>query len=331
MKIGSEILYLSETDVQGLLTMKDALEIMEVVFKLQGEGQVQMPTKIYLTFDPYDGDLRAMPSYVKGSISAAGVKIVNSTPSNPAKGLPAVAGIMVYVDPATGLPLGVFGAGALTAIRTGAAGGVAAKFLARKNSSVVGLVGCGRQALTQLEALKHFFDIKKVLVWGQTMQESDAFCAKNGATYAGLTSVASAQEACDADIVVTTTPVRKPAVKAAWIKPGTHINAIGADAPGKQELETALIKSARVVVDEWHQASHAGEINVPVTAGVFTEKDLAGELGQIVSGKKKARTSDQDITVFDSTGLAIQDVAVSKIIYEKAVKLNKGQVLKLHG
>lgn len=331
MKIGSDILWLSEEDVLSLLTMEEALLAVESAFRLHGEGQAQMPTKIYLEFDPYGGDLRAMPAYLKGDVVAAGVKIVNSNPSNPERGLPAVAGIMVYVDPKTGMPLGLFGAGNLTALRTGAAGGIAAKYLARKNSSVVGLIGCGRQAATQLIALKHFFKIEKVLVWGKTKQESDAFCAQNQAVHSGLVPVATVEAACAADILVTTTPVREPVVKAAWVKPGSHVNAIGADAPGKQELELSLIQSARVVVDEWHQASHAGEINVPVSSGKFSEKNLIAQLGEIVIGKKKGRLSETDITVFDSTGLAIQDVAVSKIIFEKAVKLNKGQVLHLHG
>lgn len=331
IKTGSEVLWLSEDDVRSLLTMEEALSAVEGAFRLHGEGQTQMPTKIYLEFDPYGGDLRAMPAYLKGSVAAAGVKIVNSNASNPERGLPAVAGIMTYVDPKTGLPLGIFGAGALTAIRTGAAGGIAAKHLARKNSSSVGLIGCGRQAVTQLEALKHFFKIDKVFVWGKTKQEADAFCAQSKAAHSNLIPVATVQEAAQSDILVTTTPVREPVVKAAWAKPGAHINAIGADAAGKQELELALVKSARVVVDEWHQASHAGEINVPVSSGQFTENDLAAQLGEIVMGKKQGRRSDSDITIFDSTGLAIQDVAVAKVIFEKAIKLNKGQVLKLHG
>lgn len=331
MKIGSEIIWLSETDVAELLSMEDALRAVEEAFRLHGEGQVQMPSKIYLEFDPFGGDLRAMPAYVKGNISAAGVKIVNSNPNNPALGLPAVAGIMVYVDPKTGSPLGLFGAGNLTAIRTGAAGGIAAKYLARKNSRVVGLVGCGRQAATQLEALEFFFSIEKVLVWGKTPEESQTFCRLSFKLHPNLVPCEKVEEVCGADILVTTTPVRTPVVKMAWIKPGTHINAIGADAPGKQELELALVKSSRVVVDEWDQASHAGEINVPVSSGKFSQKELAAQLGEIVTGKKRGRVTDQDITVFDSTGLAIQDVAVSKIIFEKAVKLNKGQVLKLHG
>lgn len=331
MKLGSDILWLSESDVASLLTMPEALPTVEAAFRLHGQGEAQLPSKIYLTFEPFEGDLRAMPAYLKGDVSAAGVKIVNSNASNPAKGLPAVTGILVYVDPQTGLPLGVFGAGTLTAVRTGAAGGIAAKYLARKNASVVGLVGCGRQAQTQLDALMAYFQIQKVLVWGKTIQESDAFCKANEGSNLEFVSTANVQAVCQADIIVTTTPSKTPVVNAAWVKPGTHINAIGADAPGKQELETALLKTGRVVVDEWHQASHAGEINVAVSEGQFEEKDLAGQLGDIIVGKKMGRQKDTDITIFDSTGLAIQDVATAKFLYEKAVKLKKGQVLKLYG
>jgi alanine dehydrogenase len=330
MKLGSEILWLSEKDVQELLSMKDALGAVSQAFELHGRNNVQMPSKIYLEFKPYDGDLRAMPAYLLPPVEAAGVKIVNSTPSNPDRGLPAVAGLMVLVDPKSGLPLAVMGAGVLTSIRTGAAGGIAAKALARHDASVVGLVGCGRQAKTQLEALLAYFKITQVLVWGKTLDESKAFCAANGAL-APMRAVSTSQEACGADIIVTTTPSRQPVVKEAFVKPGAHINAIGADAPGKQELETSLLKKARVVVDEWGQASHAGEINVAVEHAGFARKDIAGQLGEILIGAKPGRTSPSDITIFDSTGLAIQDVSVARLIYDKAVKLNKGQVLQLHG
>ncbi|MFN0118008.1 MAG: alanine dehydrogenase [Elusimicrobiota bacterium] len=332
MKIGSQILWLSESDVASLLSMDEAIGAMEKAFRLHGEGKVQLPAKIYLEFKPWDGDLRAMPAYVQGDTPSAGVKIVNSTPSNPEKGLPAVAGIMVYVDPQTGLPLSVMGAGVLTGIRTGAAGGVAAKLLAKSDSTSVGLLGCGKQARTQLEAIEHFFKIKKVFVWGKTTQESEDFCEKiKGTTQAELVTCENPREACDADILVTTTPVRTPVVKESWVKPGTHINAIGADAPGKQELETSLVLKSKVIVDEWVQASHAGEMNVPVEKGQFTLKNLTGQLGEILIGKKSGRLSPSDITIFDSTGLALQDVAVARIVYEKAIKQKKGQVLELYG
>ena len=325
---GKEVLWLSEDDVAGLIGMADALEAMTEAFTLHGQGAAQMPVKVYLTFDG-GGDLRAMPAYLKAPVNAAGVKIVNSNPANPDRGLPAVAGIMVYVDPETGLPLALFGAAHLTSLPTGAAGGVAARALARPESRAVGLIGCGRQARTQLEALRHYFTIERVLVWGKTLEEAQAFCAAHPGP--GLQACASIEEACRADILVTTTPARSPVVKAAWVGPGTHINAIGADAPGKQELETRLVKTARVVVDEWHQASHAGEINVPVTEGALAEKDIAGQLGEILVGARKGRADANEVTIFDSTGLAIQDVALSRRLFEKAVQLRKGQVLKLHG
>jgi len=327
MKIGSEVLWLSDSDVIELLTMKEAIAAMELGFTLYGQNKAQMPPKAYLNFENEGGDLRSMPAYLKGESAMAGVKIVNSTPQNPAKGLPAVAGILVLVDPQTGLPLGVFSAHYLTAIRTGAVGGLAAKVLARKNSKTVGLVGCGYQAYTQLKALNENFSIEKVLVWGKTIEEAEKFCQKikNGVPCKEV------KEVCQGDIVVTTTPVRTPLVKKDWISAGTHINAIGADAPGKQELEADLLKSSKVVVDEWVQCSHGGEINNCVRSGQFKQSHVAASLGEIMINKKKGGTHENDITIFDSTGLAIQDVAVGKILYDKAIKLNKGQVLKLHG
>ena len=332
MKIGSEILWLSEKDVHSLLTMKEALKTMEDVFSLHGHGQIQMPVKVYLDFEPYGGDLRAMPAYIKGANPAAGVKIVNSNAKNPEKKLPAVSGVMVLNDPRTGLPLGLFAAGHLTGMRTGAAGGLAAKFLARPESSVVGLVGCGRQAQPQLEALVENFKIREVRVWGKTLDESRGFEKQVRKKFPlKFVICKDVQEACQADIVVSTTPVRSPLIKMEWIRSGTHINVIGADAAGKQELESGLLYKARVFVDAWDQASHAGEINVEVSKGNFSRDRLAGELGQVVAGIKQGRLNSSDITIFDSTGLAIQDVAVSQLLFKKALKLKKGKVLKFNG
>lgn len=332
MTLGKDILWLTEDDVAALLPMAEAITAVEKAFRLHGEGKVQLPAKIYLEFDPFGGDLRAMPAYVKSDPPAAGVKIVNSNAANPARGLPAVAGIMTLVDPETGMALAIMGAGNLTGIRTGAAGGLAAKALARSDSRTVGLIGCGRQAFTQLEAIERFFRVDTAFVWGKTSEEVDTFCRlSKGQTRATLKPCATVKEACAADIIVTTTPVREPLVKAEWVRPGTHINAIGADAPGKQELETALLLRSRVYVDEWVQASHAGEINVAVSAGQFTEKTLAGQLGRVLAGLDNGRSKADEITIFDSTGLALQDVAVARLVFDKASKLNKGQVLKLHG
>jgi alanine dehydrogenase len=140
---------------------------------------------------------------------------------------------------------------------------------------------------------------------------------------------ANPRDACDCDILVTTTPVRLPIVKEAWIKPGTHINAIGADAKGKQELETSLTKRAKIVVDDAAQAIHSGEVNVPISEGDLRPEEIYSQIGGIVAGKVRGRTSKDEITIFDSTGLAIQDVATGRMVYEKALESSKGSRLKL--
>jgi alanine dehydrogenase len=323
-----ELLWLSEKDVASLIHVKDAIPLVEQAFLALGTGRAQMPPKTYLDFKEYQGDLRAMPAYLPvgpGGKPFAGVKVVNSHPKNPEKGLPTVSAVLVLNDPATGMPLAVMAAGALTDVRTGAAGGVAAKHLARPNSTVVGLVGCGRQAITQLKAAASLWPIREVRVAGRDLREAQEFCkARADSVEAEFVPCAGPEQACQADVVITTTPSRQPVVKAAWIRPGTHINAIGADAPGKQELESAILAKARVVVDRAEQAFHSGEVNVPLSTGALKPEQVVGDLGEIVAGKKKGRLSAEDITVFDSTGLAVQDVAVGAWVYQKAVERKIG-------
>lgn len=333
MKLGSDILWLSESDVASLLTMQDALPTVEAAFRLHGQGEAQLPSKIYLTFEPFDGDLRAMPAYLKGDVSAAGVKIVNSNASNPAKGLPAVTGILVYVDPQTGLPLGVFGAGTLTAVRTGAAGGIAAKYLANKNSSVVGLIGCGRQAQTQLDALLAYFKIKKVLVWGKTVPESNAFCKANAALKIEFVSTADLKAVCQADILVTTTPSKTPVVKKEWVKPGAHINAIGSYTHEMQEVDCVTLRRAsKLVVDQREAAlAEAGDLIIAIERGEIQASDIYAELGEIAAGLKSGRETDDEITYFKSVGNAAQDAAVAWAVYQRARKEKLGVEFDLLG
>jgi alanine dehydrogenase len=217
----------------------------------------------------------------------------------------------------------------LTDMRTGAAGGVSVKYLARKNSKVVGFVGSGNQAKTQLMAINEVLDIREAKVTGISEKNNLAF-KDNMEKKVGcdITVKRTIREVCDCDILVTTTPSREPIVKNEWIADGTHINAIGADAAGKEELDPAILKRAMVVVDDIPQASHSGEINVPLSNKLFTVSDICAELGEVITGKKKARTSDSDITVFDSTGLAIQDVATADMVYQKALKANMGMKLQ---
>lgn len=304
--------------------MPSVLKVIENAFILYGKKLVQMPAKIYLHLDKYAGDFRAMPAYIEG-MDACGLKWVNVHPKNRRFGLPAVMAVIILSDPKTGFPLCIMDATLITNLRTGAAGAVAAKYLAREDSSIVGLVGCGAQARTQLLALKELFRIKLVYVWGNKLEYARKFLKDT--KHFGLNTVIKDKISdCtkQADIVVTTTPVRKPIVESEWIRDGTHINAIGADAKGKEELKPQLLKRAKIVVDDWQQASHSGEINVPLSKGIITKKNIYATLGEVLIGKKKGRVSQKEITIFDSTGLAIQDMAVANLVYKRALKNKLG-------
>ena len=323
---------LTESDVKRLISIKEAMRIVEEAFRLCGLKRVQMPAKIYLHLPKYNGDFRAMPAYLEEPFESCGLKWVNVHPNNRRFGLPAVMAVFILNDPKSGFPLSIMDATYLTDIRTGAAGGVAAKTLARRDSHTVALVGCGAQAQTQLEALNVNFDIRLVRMFDISTAAAQKFLRKM--SYLGLNMERAATiEGCvkDADIIVTTTPSRRPLVKQDWVGEGAHINAIGADAKGKQELDPELLKRAKIVVDDWHQASSAGEINVPIAKGLLSEDDVYSTLGDIVAGKKRGRTSEEEITVFDSTGLAIQDVSVASFIYKKALKKGIGKRIELVG
>jgi alanine dehydrogenase len=322
-----DILWLDQKDVKSVLDMASAMDVVEKAFKQHGLKKVQMPPKTYLYFKKHNGDLRTMPAFLEEQ-DITGVKIVNVHPDNLGKGLPTVMALMVLNSTSTGAPLAVMDGTHLTNIRTGAAGGVAAKYLARPDSKVVGMVGAGNQARTQLLALAQVFDIEQVRITSMSMSESEIFVkAMESYVKFEILTTSSVEEVCDCDILVTTTPVRSPLVRSEWVKPGTHINAIGADAKGKEELDPQILTRAMIVVDDIAQASHSGEVNVPLSTGVISDDDIYGELGEVVAGIKPGRTAEDEITVFDSTGLAIQDVATANLVYGKAVERGIGRKL----
>ncbi len=317
----SRVLILTGEEAKGLLTMKEAIEAVEEAFRFKGRGRTHMPPKLYLYFEKYEGDLRVMPAYLEeGDI--AGVKIVNSHPNNPKRfGLPTVMALMILIDPKNGMPLSVMDGTWLTSMRTGASGGVAASYLARRDSSVIGMVGTGIQARTQLIALKEVLPkIELVKASSLTRRETERYAdAMRENLGLNVQPVDTVEEAVvGSDVIVTTTPVTKPIVMNEWIGDGVHINAIGADAPGKEEVDPQVLKRAKIIVDDLEQAVHSGEINIPLSKGIIDEDDIYTELGEIVAGKKPGRTNDDELTVFDSTGLAIQDVATAWKVYEKA-------------
>jgi len=226
--------------------------------------------------------------------------------------------LTVILDVGTGEPVALLNATRLTDMRTGAAGAVACKYLSPKKEIVLGVAGAGRQAEAQVEAISRELTIRELKVWSRNPDHADQF-AKRFSAFSGVS--APLEQVCDCDILVTTTPSKKPIIRDEWIHEGMHINAIGADAPGKEELDPAILNRAQVFVDDPAQAVHSGEINVPISRGLYHETDLAGTLGEVVIGKKKRRDKDA-ITVFDSTGLAIQDLAIAKIAMEHGTRIN---------
>jgi alanine dehydrogenase len=297
--------------------------VVEDAFRMLAGGKANMPPKAYLLVE--HGDFRAMPAALPG---CAGMKWVNSHPGNSRYNLPSVIAVMVYNDPETGYPLAIIDATKITAYRTGAASAIASKYLARKGSHTLGLIGAGSQAFTQILAHAEMFDLHAINVFdisGDVVQKLiDSFPKYP------LKSC-SIEEAAASDIVCTLTPSREPVVKRDWIAPGTHINAIGADGGGKQELEPSILSDAVVVVDDTRQAVAGGEINVPVKQGLFAREQIYGTLAELVVGTKQGRRDDRAITVFDSTGIAIEDIAVARLIFEKAQKIGDSPSIDLIG
>ena len=314
--------------------MNEVMQAVESAFKEKGLGYAQMPPKVYLSYQKYNGDLRAMPSYLE-RLDISAVKVVNSHPENQAKfGLPTVMATIILVDPRSGAPLAIMDGTWITAMRTGAAGGLAARYLAHRDSKVVGFVGAGTQARTQLMALWAVYgSLEKVKVWSRTRESRETFISEMKVAYGDVADVVSVENVEDAvrdvDILVTVTPSRTPIVSAKWVSGGMHITCIGADAPGKEELDPAILKRAKIVVDDWEQASHSGEINVPLSKGIISRNDIWGDICEIAAELKPGRTSEDEITVFTSTGLAVQDAIIAKLAYDKAVLKRIGHYIEL--
>ncbi len=319
-------LVLTGSQVMQVLDMDLALAAGHDAFRAYGEGRVNMPPKAYLTLA--HGDFRAMYGEIfLPQDHICGLKWVNVHPGNPARGLLTVMAKILLNDPETGLEFADLDGTHVTDFRTGAAGGVAARYLARPDAVRLGVIGAGAQARTQVAAVLKVRPIKEIVVFNRHLAHAQAFADEIAATHGVRTRATSnvVEAVRDQDILVTTTPSTTPVVPREWVSPGTHINAIGADAAGKQELDPAILTGAKVVVDDWAQASHSGEINVPLARGELTPEQVYGSLGEIVAGKKPGRETPEEITVFDSTGLIIQDLALGLAVYKRAKERGLGE------
>jgi alanine dehydrogenase len=319
-----DTLLLNGDDVRALLAPQDAVKAVESALAAHGRGETVMPAKVYLPLPAFEGDFRGMPVYLDG---LAGLKWVNAHPMNPTRyGLPAVMAVFILSDPRTAAPLAIMDATAMTAMRTGAAAAVATKHLARSDAHTLGIVGCGAQARTVVACHRQVMQIEEIRLHDREEDAAREFAAEIKDIPVRVASVA---EAAGSDVVCTLTPSRKAIVPAATVRPGTHINAMGADAPGKQELDPAILQNARVFVDDWHQGCESGEVNVPLSAGSLRREQIIASLGEVIARRATGRMGPDDVTVFDSTGLAVQDLAVARGVYERARASGYGTDLEL--
>ncbi|WP_247730468.1 ornithine cyclodeaminase family protein [Halovivax limisalsi] len=324
-------LLLSDEDVDTYADMPSVIDALEAAFAAYQHGTAQMPAKSYVDLPQYNGDFRSMPAYLAtDEWDAAGLKWVNVHPDNPDDhDLPTVMGTMIYSDPETAYPLAIMDGTELTMKRTGAAAAVATDHLAVADATSLGIVGAGVQAYTQLEAISEVRPIEEVVVSDLDDERVERFVE----TFADRFDVrgGSISEAGHCDVLSTVTPVEEPIVGPDDVGERTHVNAMGADAEGKHELADDLLLGATIVIDDHEQCTHSGEINVPYHAGTLTDDDIYGEIGEIVVGDRAGRTADTGVTVFDSTGLAIQDVAAAHVVYEEASDREGGSPFDLVG
>ncbi|NHN43494.1 ornithine cyclodeaminase family protein [Halorubellus sp. JP-L1] len=324
-----DTLLLDSGDVDENAQMGDVVAAVEAAFAAYEDGRTLMPAKSYVDLPKYNGDFRSMPAYMAAEDwDAAGIKWVNVHPDNPEQfDLPTVMGTMIYSDPETAVPLAIMDGTELTMKRTGAAAAVATDHLAVEDATSLGIVGAGVQSYTQLDAIAQVRDIQTVVVSDvrddaiERFQDvyGDAFDVQRG----------DISDAGHCDVVSTVTPVEDPIVGPEDVGDHTHVNAMGADAEGKHEIEDDVLLDAKVVIDDFEQCTHSGEINVPFSEGVMDADDIYGEIGEIVTGAIDGRTNDDDVTVFDSTGLAIQDVAAAHVVYEHAFENDNGTPFEL--
>ncbi len=320
-------LILGRSEMVGLLEPREYNDCVEQAYRMHGEGRYYMDPKGHIVLDRFAGEWEAMPSYIEEPHAAA-CKWVSIREGNREKyNLPTVFSILIYTHPETGFPLAIVDGSYHTVMRTGAAAAVSAKWMARKDSTKLAIVGAGHMAEGALATCNEVFKWSEVRVWSRSRDTLDRFVREQQPKYEGFEikpSTDIGQVVRGADVVVTITPARGPIVFDEWIAPGTHIAAVGADKKGDQELEGKILQRARIFVDDIRQCRTDGEINVPLSEGLISEADIAGEIGEVIAGRKKGRTSEEEITLFDSTGIALQDSATVPLEYERAMAAGVG-------
>jgi alanine dehydrogenase len=319
---------LERSDVQRLLDMKSCIIAVEEAFRARGEGRRASSAVLGLALE--GGILHAKLGILDGARQYAAAKVNANFPDNPARhDLPAIQGILLLFDASRGTPLACMDSALITALRTAAASAVAARYLAVAHASTVAFVGCGIQARAHMQAIRHVRAIKRVTAFDSSHAAAERFVLDVSARFAVAAEVATdiRRAVCASEIVITTTPSRQPLLHSEDVAAGTFIAAVGADNELKQEIAPDLLRHAGVVVDDLDQCSRMGDLHHALALGVIQPADVRGSLDQIVTGSVRGRLSDDEIIVFDSTGVAIEDVAAAVLVYERAESAGAGFVL----
>ena len=336
----TEITVLNGVAIEELLTIPMAVEAVEQAYLEKSTGGASLWPMVFHEFDPGHADLDIKSGDLSG-LGIYGLKVVSWFGANPDKGLPALYGTSLLFDMASGAPSALLNAGPITDFRTGAAGAIGAKYLARPGAETLLMAGTGALAPYLIAATLYLLpQIKTVYVANphhpaQSASACEAIVPQVkkllsacGGCHATITDAPDLEEAVrHSDVILTATPSREPFLKAEWVQPGTHISCVGADMPGKQEVESALFSAAKVFGDDMVQCLSVGECEMPYKAGAFSGEVC--EIGSVISGAAPGRTGDDDVTIFDSTGIALQDIAAAAALLRAAQKAGKGQTVAL--
>ncbi|MHC2484730.1 ornithine cyclodeaminase family protein [Rhizobium leguminosarum] len=320
-------LLLKKNEVARLIGMTEVISAVEEAYKAFSSDQVEQPDYIGIHLPSLRGEIDFKLGYHKVAEIISMKAHSGGFANNPAEhGVPNSMGTILLFDARTCALICIMDGSLITGLRTGAAGAVSVKALARKNARTIASIGTGNQARMQIRAINEIMKIEEIHAWDSTYETSAKYKADIEREFGIPVTVASSKkEAVErADILITTTRGKGSLVEGAWVKPGSHIVAIGTDQRGKQELDPELFRNAKIIVDSLSQCTEKGETWHPLDKNIITKDDIHGEIGEVLQGRKSGRESDDEITIFDSTGMAIQDNTTASKIYRNALANNVG-------
>lgn len=335
---------LGSEDIIRAIDLNKVMDTVEQVYVAKARGNTVVWPTVFYDFKTGEKDMDIKSGYLKEN-EIHGLKVINWTVANEEKGLPSLIGLILVFDTETGMPLGLLDGSVITGLRTGCAGAIGAKYLAREGADTLFVLGAGNQAFYQIAAfLRQFPQMKKIYVADPiNSQKAVNFTADikdrlkrelkvNGDAVEFL-PVSGEKEMAEAvgssSMVVTVTPSRKPLIQREWVRPGTHFSCIGSDMSGKEEIDPQLFRGARIYGDDLEHCVEVGEMEIPLKTGVISREDIVGEIGELILREKPGRQNAEEITIYDATGMALLDIAAAKTALDSAEKEQFGQIVQI--